>query len=830
MEKVFGNVTNSTVNGRPMMIARALACLMLIASLTLISDSRSNAAVPAAEKVYEVNSDGDEPDVNLGDGICATSFGKCTFRAAIENANQDGLPSRITFASQMTISIDPFNSVYGFGYGLAEDYTVIDASDRWDGSWPEGHPGVNIIDNRYTLGLLLIQGDYAIVRGIEFTGGGNKGIVVDGSKGTIIGGTNPKQRNVFSITEDAGYPSIGVEISGGSSKTDVRGNYFGTRDGQNAFLTPGEYGVYLTNGDNTVRDNLIVGHSEAGILSWIEGHNLIIDNIIGADADKISAIPNRIGIALNFSDENQIGPGNYISKNSQEGILIDHSDNNLVMGNRISSNGNHGINIVSSLANRIGLYFDNVIKVNTGNGINIDHGHNTQVIFNSICSNTEAGIYLTDSQNNIIGGPLDNQRNYISGGGTHGVHLDSGAHNNAVSGNYIGLGSLSTPDCGVSNQKHGVLIENGASDNHIGGLEPGEGNWIGYNHQSGIYLTGSGTTGNVVEGNVIGADLDWYQEAPNSNHGIGIYDGANGNWIGWFNTILASGWSGIAIVNSSNNVVWFNNIGTDGADINWGNQYYGVHVVNSPGNQIASNRIHNNGIHDEEAGVRIQDTGSINNFISLNSITNNGGLGIELFNGANYSQPAPVIHSGSCSTAVSGVAFPGSIVEIFSDGAEEGRYFEASINADASTGAFSWNGNPAGPNLTATASDVFLGSTSQFSAAYPIGVCNNPPIAAFTFSPNDVNRCTSITFDASTSSDVEDATQDLQVRWDWGNDGTFDTGWSVQKVIGHKFPYSGLHAVRMEVKDSEGLTSSTTRQVTITTGTCGGTYLPLIIR
>lgn len=58
----------------------------------------------------------------------------------------------------MTISIDPFNGKYGFGFGLAEDYTVIDASDRWNGSWPAGQPGVTILDNRYTLGLLLIRG------------------------------------------------------------------------------------------------------------------------------------------------------------------------------------------------------------------------------------------------------------------------------------------------------------------------------------------------------------------------------------------------------------------------------------------------------------------------------------------------------------------------------------------------------------------------------------------------------------------------------------------------------------------------------------------------
>lgn len=497
------------------------------------------------------------------------------------------------------------------------------------------------------------------------------------------------------------------------------------------------------------------------------------------------------------------------------------------MGNEIRLNGNHGINIVNSLDSRIGLFFDNVIKVNTGNGVNIDHGHNSQVLFNLICSNTEAGISLKDSQNNIIGGPLDDQRNYISGSGTQRVHLDTGVHNNTVSGNYIGLGGIGTADCGIGNQKHGVLIENGASDNHIGGLEPGKGNWIGYNYQSGIYITGSGTTGNVVEGNIIGAFSHWSWETSNNQHGIGIYDGASGNWIGWFNTILASGWSGVAIVNSDNNVVLFNNIGTDGADIDWGNSFYGVHVVNSSGIQIIGNGIRNNGTHAGEAGVRIQGAGSTNNFISINSIHNNGGIGIELANGSNSNQPAPTITSGSC-TAVSCTACPGCIVEIFSDTDDEGLFFEVSVNADPSTGDFSWSGSLAGPNLTATATKAVLGPTSQFSTPDNIGVCNSPPIAAFTYTPNKVYTCTPVSFDASSSSDIDGPVSALQVRWDWENDGTYDTSLSYQKTAQHSFSTSGVHTVRLEVQDSDGLTDATTRQITVEA--CGSIFLPVIMR
>ena len=802
------------------MFTRVFVSLVLITILILFSSPGMPAASPNAEATYLVNSDQDAPDATPGDGNCATSLGKCTLRAAIQEANRDGMASKIKFASQMTINYPTLEF-------LSEPFTVIDGSDHWDGDWPTGRPGVKIGGGLYTNGVLNIQGDYAAVYGIEFSGGGSKGIVVSNSRGTIIGGTGPKQRNVFITSSHPSGISIGVELINHTTQTDVRGNYFGTLDGEHAFIAPGEYGIYIRTDDNTIRDNVILGHTEIGINIWLGNSNDIVENYIGRGEYGSVAGPNRIGLALHESDNNQIGPYNFIDKNTQDGILVKNSDNNLVVGNFVRSNGSHGIDLWGADSTRVGLFIENVVSANSGHGIYVHFGSNNLVRYNSVSGNSQSGVALENTVNNAIGGVLEYEKNVISDNGIDGVHLSTGANANTISGNYIGFGGSGAFDHG--NARHGVLIENGASDNHIGGLNPGESNWIGWNKASGIYLTGGTTTANLVEGNVIGAPVNWAWEAPNGEHGIAIYDGANGNWIGWFNTILASGYSGVVVVNASSNVIWFNNIGTDGGDIHWGNNNYGVHIVNSPGNLVASNRVHNNGISGSDAGVRVENASSVNNFISLNSITQNGGLGIELFNGGNSSQPPPSITGGSC-TAVSGTACPGCIVEIFSDGADEGRYFEASVNADASTGAFSWDGPPAGPNLTATASDVFLGSTSQFSAAFPIGVCNNPPTAAFTFAPNDVNRCTSITFDASTSSDVEDATKDLQVRWDWGNDGTYDTEWMTQKVIGHKFPYSGLHTVRLEVKDSGGLTSSTTRQVTINGSTCGGTYLPLIIR
>jgi parallel beta-helix repeat protein len=413
---------------------------------------------------------------------------------------------------------------------LIEPFTVIDASDRWDGGWPTGRPGVIIGGGLFKNGLLNIRGNYAAVYGIEFFGGGSKGIVVFGSNGTIIGGVEPGQRNVFTTSYLASSTSMGIELTNGAANTDIRGNYFGTLDGENVMVNPGEYGIYIRTNDNTIRDNVILGQIEAGINIWLGNYNDIVDNYIGTDVNTSFAGPNKIGVALLDSDNNQIGPYNYIYDNTQDGIQVKNSDNNLVVGNRVDSNGGHGIHLWGANNTRVGLFIGNLVSASSGHGIYIHHGDNNTVRLNGISGNSQSGITLENTINNAIGGVLEYEKNVISDNGIDGVHLGTGANANTISGNYIGFGGSGAFDYG--NSRHGVMVENGASDNHIGGLNPGEGNWIGWNKGSGIYLTGSATTGNLVEGNVIGAPVNWGWEASNGEHGIGIYDGANGNWIG----------------------------------------------------------------------------------------------------------------------------------------------------------------------------------------------------------------------------------------------------------------------------------------------------------
>ncbi len=97
----------------------------------------------------------------------------------------------------------------------------------------------------------------------------------------------------------------------------------------------------------------------------------------------------------------------------------------------------------------------------------------------------------------------------------------------------------------------------------------------------------------------------------------------------------------------------------------------------------------------------------------------------------------------------------------------------------------------------------------------PTSSVNTEPTASFTVNPTSGTTTTIFNFDASSSSDNEDATSALQVRWDWENDGTYDTNWSATKTATHKYSTIGTYTVKLEVKDSGGLTKSKTQSLSI---------------
>lgn len=90
---------------------------------------------------------------------------------------------------------------------------------------------------------------------------------------------------------------------------------------------------------------------------------------------------------------------------------------------------------------------------------------------------------------------------------------------------------------------------------------------------------------------------------------------------------------------------------------------------------------------------------------------------------------------------------------------------------------------------------------------------NTPPVAHFTVSPTAGNVSVIFEVNASQSSDVEDGASQLRARWDWEDDGNWDTTWSYSKMAQHQYATSGNFTIRLEVVDTGGLTDSITLQI-----------------
>ena len=138
------------------------------------------------------------------------------------------------------------------------------------------------------------------------------------------------------------------------------------------------------------------------------------------------------------------------------------------------------------------------------------------------------------------------------------------------SGQYIGLDVTGRP---FGNGGDGIrLLDSGLMT--IGGTTAGARNVISGNTGDGVDISGSGSTGNVVEGNFIGVNAAGTAALGNANGvgtfsgGVVIESGASDNTIGGTtpgarNVISGNAFAGVFLNGVSANVVQGNFIGTD---------------------------------------------------------------------------------------------------------------------------------------------------------------------------------------------------------------------------------------------------------------------------
>ncbi len=348
--------------------------------------------------------------------------------------------------------------------------------------------------------------------------------------------------------------------------------------------------------------------------------------------------------------------------------LVLHSNNNVINELWINATGSHaGTNQHGLVVTGTGsIISDNSLSDLGGDGILLQGGGGTYFYNNYIgvqttsgqpwatCryQNDQWGIRIIDSPNNNIDGTTIGC-NALDGVGISGA---SSAGNN-LHGNYIGVVAFGGP---VSNTLAGVAMWGGAHNNLIGDAAT-QGNIIGANKNSGVYIGDPTTHDNVVQLNSIG--ISSTTNISNTWDGVTIANGAHDNWI-LTNTIAYNQYKGVYLTSgaysnrlqantirlqSQTGVVidggaYYNTVGTGGQALGntiSGNAYDGVYIGGSAtglnavfGNRIGTNAAGNAAEPNQGNGVYLNDSTSYNSIgytgNERNIISGNCGDGILL--------------------------------------------------------------------------------------------------------------------------------------------------------------------------------------------------------
>ena len=109
-------------------------------------------------------------------------------------------------------------------------------------------------------------------------------------------------------------------------------------------------------------------------------------------------------------------------------------------------------------------------------------------------------------------------------------------------------------------------------------------------------------------------------------------------------------------------------------------------------------------------------------------------------------------------------------------------------------------------------------STDDHSGvAIIVRIINEPQNASFEVSPISGVVSSPFMFDAKTSTDDHDSFEQLEFGWDWENDGNWDTDYSSYATpVFHQYQTSGKKTVKLEVRDTGGLSDIAVKNVFVT--------------
>lgn len=461
----------------------------------------------------------------------------------------------------------------------------------------------------------------------------------------------------------------------GASRVRVAMNQIGTDESGQVALGNAANGILVTNGaaDNYIggqvsagndptadlfvrppQGNLISGNGNNGVcINNGATRTLLSGNFIGTGSDGNEALGNHLnGVAIDHSNGNlligctvQQSPFvyyNVISGNGQNGLQINSSNNTTVQGNFFGigadnairvPNGGDGV-LVSGTSQNIQLGgvipLGNVISGNTGNGLEVRDTASGLISFNTFAGlyafggaapNGGDGILITSTGgNNLI-------RTCLVGGNL-GNGIEITGHATGVQVTETGVGTDSLLLHAIPNGGSGIVISGSAHGNAIGGFQPSiePRNTISGNGRYGVEILGSAYSNSIVH-SFIGTDGYGIGPLGNGLGGIYLGPGTRSTLIGgssdaFRNRICFNTGNGVTLMGSSGNQIF-------GNTITW-NAGCGVAVNGGRSNQIGGRFIGNTISNNAQTGVYVTGLLPLTS-IQGNQITSNGGDGITLF-------------------------------------------------------------------------------------------------------------------------------------------------------------------------------------------------------
>lgn len=542
------------------------------------------------------------------------------------------------------------------------------------------------------------------------------------------------------------------------------GVYVGASDGfsvsNSTFTSTSDGGLNLGGSPNgTIEGNEFIS-SGVGLGLSLEDHNTLTIRDNTVNGEPLLYYRNCDGV-----DIDGIPVGQLIMVNCTDVRVANVDASDTILGIAMSS--------VSGA-----IISDNVVNHGTRGGISVTSSDDIMLTGNTITSCGSNGIYVSGGNDAVISG------NKVTGSVYDGIRLGT-MENITFTGN-----DFSNNDWNGISLKYAenvTIAGNVLSHNNMSGADVYSSEWV------------------TVTGNRAFSNLE---------HGIYLRHTENSTVAA--NNVSSNGLDGIRLYSSADVLVHHNNIDNaptqaydDGANTwddgypsggNYWSDYAGVDDCSGPDQDICT------------GGDGIGDT---NYTIDADSVDN-------------YPLMAPYEDTEKPSVVILSPTEDESFdtVQITVTGTASDHGFSGLKRVDVriygedwilASGTTFWSARitlTLGNNFIEARATDAAGNTANFLVN--VTLTNEPPSASFTVSPASGDTTTEFSVDASGSSDPEDLASALEVRWDWEDDGTWDTAWSTNKNATHTYSSTGTYTIRLEVRDTGGGTNSTTMDVEVT--------------